>query len=380
MSLRREFVEQAEKPGCNFRELCKRYSISRPTGYKWLMRYHEHGLQGLQDQSRKPMTSPNRTSDKIADLLLSIRDQHPAWGGRKIYYYLTKKGFEGIPTPSTITKILKREGYILAEERDNSSWHRFEHDAPNRLWQMDFKGHFSMERGRCHPLTIIDDHSRFSLCVDACHNETHDVVKRSLIRVFSRYGVPERINTDNGQPWGSPLKCARYTSLGVWLIQKGIQLSYSRPFHPQTNGKDERFNRTLKEEVIKHYYIKDHEHAQKIFDQWRECYNHERPHEALGMDVPANRYRTSYRPYSDLVDEHEYSTEHTLRKVDLRGRTHLKGRQLFIGIPFAGLIVGFRPHKEDGVFDIYYRQQKLAEIDLKHIKNGGNCYNVYAQI
>lgn len=370
MSLRYEFVLQAQRSGTNLSELCSRYGISRKTGYKWLSRYQKEGVSGLEDHSRARFNQTHETPKALQEAVINLREKHPAWGGRKLHYALKAQGYPSVPSPSTITELLRKQGYLLAEVPKQKRYQRFEHEAPNRLWQMDFKGHFAMEQGRCFPLTILDDHSRFSLCLSACANEQYATVKTQLIEVFARYGLPERINTDNGSPWGSGAPNARFTRFSVWLIELGVKVSFSRFFHPQTNGKEERFHRSLKEELLAYHYFRNLAHAQHQFDQWRACYNLERPHEALGMQPPISRYRPSYRPYQPAIQPYDYSAEHTVIKVDGRGRLHFKGKTFFVGTAFNACYLGIRPTLEaEDLFDLYYRHQFIQSLSLQNAIN-----------
>ncbi|WP_374707360.1 helix-turn-helix domain-containing protein, partial [Pseudomonas sp. Colony2] len=194
MSLKKEFVALARQPGSNKRELCRRFGISPQTAYKWLGRYEEQGQQGLLEKSRRPATSPKLTEPALETEVLAIRREHPAWGGRTISNLLDKR-----IAPSTVTNVLHRHGLVQTVPKElQAARLRFEHDAPNDLWQMDFKGHFPTQQGRCHPLTVLDDHSRFNLAIKACANERTATVQEQLIAVFRRYGLPARINVDNG--------------------------------------------------------------------------------------------------------------------------------------------------------------------------------------
>jgi transposase InsO family protein len=324
--LRKEFISFVENGEQNFSEICRRYKISRKTGYKWLEKYKNHGLAGLADSSKAPLTTPAKTKEEMEEAVISVRAEHGKWGGRKIRQYLLNNGYNHVPARSTITDILHRHNLIIhGDNQRTKAWIRFVHDNPNDLWQMDFKGHFEMaNKERCHPLTIIDDHSRFSLAITACKNEQGKTVEAAMIEVFSKYGLPKAINVDNGNPWGSKFDICRYTSFGLWLIDQGIILSHSRPHHPQTNGKNERFNRTLKAEIISNSYISCIEEAQKIFDKWRHIYNFDRPHEALDYRAPGDIYEPSYRQYRDKMEEYEYSPDYLCKKVDVRGRFHIE--------------------------------------------------------
>ena len=203
VSLRYEFVRLAEREGANIRELCRRFTISPPTAYKWLSRYAQEGAAGLADRSRRPRGSPRRTAAALEQAVLGIREEHPAWGGRTIRKVLLDRDGGPVPSPSTITAILRRHDRIAIAERAQRDWQRFEHPRPNDLWQMDFKGHFPTGVGRCHPLTIVDDHSRFAIGLQACADERTGTVQERLRDIFRVYGLPERLLMDNGSPWGS---------------------------------------------------------------------------------------------------------------------------------------------------------------------------------
>lgn len=364
MSQRKEFVMLARTESRNFSELCKRFQISRKTGYKWLSRYERLGEIGLQDLSKTPKNSPNRTPRNMENLILKERRKHPAWGGRKLRVALQAQGHSLVPPPSTITHILHRHAQITPEEsQKRKTFIRFEHELPNQLWQMDFKGHFPIKQKRCHPLTVLDDHSRFSLCLIACERETHDIVKNALIKTFRQYGLPDRMTMDNGSPWGDDAHNP-FTRLTVWLIRIGVKVSHSRPYHPQTQGKDERFHRSLKAELLSRQHFNSFEQCQKSLDQWRDIYNLERPHEALNMKVPASRYRVSQNPFPEILPPIEYLSDDIVRKVDQSGRISFLNKDIRIGRPFIGEYVALRPAKEDGYFHVFYCHQKIKQFDF----------------
>jgi transposase InsO family protein len=267
-----------------------------------------------------------------------------------------------VPAASTITGILAREGLLRPGRRLQRDWQRFEAEAPNELLQMDFKGHVPAGRQRCHPLTIIDDHSRFSLCIAACTDERRETVQTQLTKVFERYGLPERILTDNGSPWGSAGQ-GDHTRLTAWLIRLGIGVSHGRPHHPQTQGKNERFHRTLVAEVLSRKAVwRDIDELQRAFDAWRDVYNFERPHDALGLDVPASRYRPSPRPFPSPLPPVEYECGAEVRKVRDNGQIKFGGRLWFVGKAFYGEPVAIRPVAAD-VWDVYYCRQVIAHLD-----------------
>jgi transposase InsO family protein len=366
VSLRWEFVHRALTKEANISQLCREFGISRKTGHKWLRRYLEEGKEGLQDRSRRPHTSPKRTPHEVEQRVLRVRDKHPAWGGRKIHQRLKRMGADPIPPPSTITEILRRHGHIAPEEsQKHQPWRRFEAESPNALWQMDFKGHFPLSNGnRCHPLTLLDDHSRFCLGLRACEDERRDTVREELSGVFRRYGLPDQLLVDNGPPWGTEPR-SRLTTLGVWLVRLGIHLIHTRVYHPQTIGKEERFHRTLSDEVLRHHAIRNLEHAQRCFDPWRQIYNHQRPHEGIGMLVPAERYQPSTKPFPETPPLVVYDPGTMVRRADKKGRISFHNKLYPVGKALRGQPVAIRPVDIDGRFEVYYCEHNVAMIDLK---------------
>lgn len=363
MSLRSEFVLFASQDGANIRALCRRFGISPATGYKWLRRWSEEGSPGLADRSRAPHHSPARTSDSITDLLRSAHAEHNRWGARKIKRWLEDAGHV-LPAFSTVHNLMARHGLLPGLPPGIPATGRFEHEAPNQLWQMDFKGHFPFGTGRCHPLTLLDDHSRFSLCLAHCPDERRTTVQTQLIKVFERYGLPERMTMDNGAPWGDTT--GSWTALELWLMRQGIRVGHSRPYHPQTQGKLERFHRSLKAEVLQGQWFTDSGQLQRVFDHWRAVYNQERPHEALEMAVPASRYQPSSRQYNEAVQPPEYDEGVQVRKVDVSGKLSLRGVSLNAGKAFRGEHVGLKETPEDGCYEVWWYSTKVGMIDLKN--------------
>src|SRR5690606_12242913 len=259
-------------------------------------------------RSRRPRASPQRSAPELEAAVLAVRDRHPAWGARKIARVLARNGLAP-PAISTVHAILGRHGRVdpAAGSGPGRPWQRFEKDAPNLLWQMDFKGWVALADGsRCHPLTIVDDHSRFVPCLKACADQQRATVTGHLETTFRRYGLPEAIFVDNGPPWGEATG-ESWTRLGVWLMKLGITVLRSRPYHPQGRGKNERFHRTLAAEVFALVRFADLADVQRTLDRWREVYNHERPHQALADAVPADRYRPSPRSLPERLPEPEYA-------------------------------------------------------------------------
>lgn len=365
MSLKREFIVLANQEGANVRELCRRFQISSRTAYKWLHRFQEEGVAGLAGRSRRPGRSPGQTPPAVEAAVLRMREEHPAWGGRKIGARLRHLGHEAVPSPATITAILHRHGLIdPAESAKRPHWQRFEHPAPNDLWQMDFKGHFPLVHGRCHPLTVLDDHSRFALGLEACGNERGDTVRQRLTHIFRHYGLPTRMVMDNGAPWGNDAAHV-HTPLTVWLMRLGISVSHGRPYHPQTQGKDERFHRTLHAELLQGNSFKDLSVCQPAFDRWRHMYNFERPHQAIGLLTPGSRYAASPRGYPETLPAIEYSDGDIVRKVWANGSVSFQGRRFHVANAFRGYPIAFRPTAIDGVWDAYFLVHPICRVDFR---------------
>ena len=365
MSQRKEFVTLAQSGGVNMSELCLRIGISRKTGYKWLRRYLEAGEQSLQDLSKRPHRSPNRTRGEMEQLVVDLRRVYPTKGSHVLARMLQDRGYDRVPSKSTITAILRRHGLIEpSESAKHVPYKRFEHDKPNDLWQMDFKGHIPMRGGgRCHPLTVLDDHSRFSLGVRACQDERSQTVQEHLTSMFLHYGMPYAILVDNGSPWGSD-PAHPFTSLTVWMIELGIRVVHSRPYHPQTLGKLERFHRSLKAELLQGNSYTHIAHCQGSFDRWRDFYNLERPHHALQLDTPASRYTLSPRSFPQALPIIEYDSDDRVRAVDVNGRISFLGRTFAVGKAFRGKRVALRPTSTDGAWRVFFSTQLIATIDL----------------
>jgi len=364
MDQRMAFVEAAGLEGANLRGLCRAYGISPTTGYKWLCRAGAAGAGELRERSRRPYRSPRRTPWEVERLVVEVRLAHPCWGGRKIHHVLRRRGVEAAPHPNTITDILRRHGLIdAAASACRRPWRRFEREAPNELWQMDFKGHFALGAGRCHPLTVVDDHSRYAVSLTACPDERRASVQPALEAAFRRYGLPQAILVDNGPPWGKDFE-HRHTKLTAWLMQLGVAPCHGRPYHPQTRGKNERFNGTLLLEVIEGARFDDLTQAQACFDAWRTVYNHERPHQAIGDEPPASRFRQAPRRLPEALPPILYAQDCLVRRVQRDGRISFMNRNLFISGAFAGKPIGLKPTARDGVFEILFCTFPVGVIDL----------------
>lgn len=365
MEEKKRFIQTYLTLKGTFSDLCTSFGITTKTGYKYLQRYKQNGFSGLKELNRKPKTSPSRTKLDIEQAIIHVRNLHPAWAGEKIKIYLSKKGYKKLPSKKTIDRILKRNGLISVEESEkHKPWIRFEHENPNDLWQMDFKGHFAINEGRCHPLTLLDDHSRFSLLIKACDNERENTVKTALISIFHQFGLPKRMTMDNGSPWGCS-GSQEHTTLTAWLIRLGIFVTHSRPKHPQTQGKLERFHRTLNIELLKRFYFTDLQDAQAGFDWWKKIYNEERPHEAIGFKVPVNRYKESTLSYPETLPPIEYENTLIVRMVQKDGKISFRGKEYKIGYAFNGHPIGLKETDDDGIYDVYFCKQRVVKIDLR---------------
>ena len=360
MDERREFVAFAAQEGANIAQVCRQFGISRKTGYKWLRRAAAGETDG-EDRSRRPHTAPTRTSPVMEERVLALRAAHPTWGGRKLHHRLLADGVADVPAASTMTVILRRHDQLAAAPPPRD-FIRFEHPAPNELWQLDFMGHRPLETGRVHPLTLLDDHSRFALTLLACAHEQQELVKQHLTAVLQHYGLPRAILSDNGSPWASAGR-GGLTLLEAWLLRLGIDVWHGRVCHPQTQGKVERFHGTIAADVFAQRSFPDLAAAQAAFDRFRTGYNLERPHEALDYAVPASRYQPSPRPFPATLPEIVYAPDDVVRIVTVHGSIQWHGRR-FISRGLVGQPVAVRPTLVDGYYAVIYCHRQVATIDL----------------
>lgn len=363
MSQRLEFVILARAEAVPFGELCRRYQVSRKTGYKWLERFERGGAEALADRSRRPHRSPRRISPALAETVIALHLE-TTWGGRKLRQRLQALGHAQVPAASTCTEILRRAD-LLKKEGPHGPMQRFEREQPNQLWQMDHKGDVPTQTGeRCHPFTVLDDHSRYNLVLDPASNQRTATVQAALGAAFGRYGLPEAILCDNGPVWGNLADGTGHTPLTVWLLRLGVRVLHGRPYHPQTQGKEERFHRTLKQELLARHTWRDLAHCAAEFPRYRHRYNHERPHDALQGHTPASRYRPSVRPMPTSLPRPEYP-DAEVRLVGTKGAISFGNHRWYIGEAFAALPVGLRPSPQaDGQWEVYFGFFKLGVLDL----------------
>ena len=357
--LRKEFVEAAESCS-NFSSLCREFGISRATGYKWVARYESE--EPLTDRSRRPNITANKTPYAVENQIIESRINHPGWGAKKIKVSLENKGIP-MPCIKTVNNILNRYGCISKEESlKHKAFTRFEKERCNEMWQTDFKGEFKMQDGKyCFPLDIFDDHSRFVIKIKPSES-TSNIVLPTFREVFYEYGMPDSILSDNGAQFAGFRQ--GYTQFEKWLMNHDVLPIHGRIKHPQTQGKIERFHRAMDQELLKHYTPKDIADAERVFNDWRNCYNQERPHEALGMKCPSDIYVPSERVYCDQVQKYEYSGKYHVIKVNNWGYLRFDRWQIYLSETMINEHIEFRPNPNGDTFIACYRNFAIAEFDV----------------
>lgn len=360
MDLRIEFVIRAKKKELPLSQLCKQFGISRPTGYLWLRRYEQSNtVTSLAELSRRPLSSPAKTSASLESRILHLREQK-GWGARKIKVLLAD---EAIST-STIHRVLVRNRLVADQASRRTATRRFEREQSNELAQMDFKGEYLVRGGKCYPLSFIDDHSRYLLGLWPLTSTGSEGVYEALKLHFLQHGVPQAILTDHGTTWYSTTNGHGLTWLGVWLIKQGIEIKYSGIRHPQTQGKVERLHRTLNERT-------KHRGLPATIDEWKQWaeefrreYNQERPHEALGMKRPAEVYtRENLRQYQADPPEWEYGEGVRVERLNQQGALSYGGRRYFVCEALAQERV--RVDEVEGKVVVTYRHMTVREIELR---------------
>lgn len=359
--LRKEFVLAAQD--CkNFSALCREFEITRKTGKKWCERYANH--QPLIDRSRKPHTIGNKTPPEIEDLIITERINNPGWGARTIRQVLANQGHEGLPCDKTVNNILNRYGLISEEESlKRKSFTRFEKDHCNEMWQTDFKGEFrTADNQYCYPLDILDDHSRYLIKIKAYPN-TRNVVISTFKAAFDEFGMPASVLSDNGAQF-SGFKQG-YTRFEKWLMDHDILPIHGRIKHPQTQGKIERFHRTMKSELLMHRTFADCFEADTALNEWRLKYNNIRPHQALGMKCPGEVYHPSDRKYTDRVSSYDYNGTNHIIKVNSWGYVRFHKWQVYLSETFIGDYIEFRFNPHGDSFFACYRNFIIAEFSTE---------------
>lgn len=361
MDQRVEFVIRAARDEESITELCREYGISRPTGHLWLKRYREVGsISALAEHSRRPLRTPSRTDSAIEAAVLALRDEK-GWGAPKLAKVLSNRGLK-VP-PATVHRILKRAGRVVKLAVDKTTT-RFARAACNELAQMDFKGEYTLSvKQKCYPLSFLDDCSRFAHGLWPLESTGGRGVKQSLEGYFREHGVPLSILMDHGTPWFSTTNQQGLTWVAVWLIKQGIVLRYSGIGHPQTQGKVERFHQTLKART-------KHRGEPATMQEWQQWaaeflleYNHERPHEALGMKTPAEVYKAvNLRPYQEQPREWEYDGG-AVKRLNTQGMLYYRQRTYFVSEALAAERV--RVDELGGKLLVTFRHLTVREIDVR---------------
>jgi len=352
-----EFAVRASR-GESMSGLCREYEISRPTGYLWLERFREHGVAGVQEQSRRPHLSPRQTGAEIEARIVALRRQRPDWGARKLAVLLQR---EGVVLPViTVHRVLARHGLVLDRESRRQATGRFEREQPNQLWQMDFKG----QKGTgavIGPLSVLDDHSRYLVALEQTGTTRSEAVRERLEGAFRTSGLPDALLMDHGVPWWNARSGNGWTQLMVWLMRQGVRCYFSGVRHPQTQGKVERFHGSL--ERARSRAGADQWLTQGWLDNFRHEYNQLRPHEALGMRTPASLWRPSARAYDPNPQAWDYGTGADLRKVGGRGHIYIGDRRWKVSQALASHTVKLERIEQRVL--VYFCRTLVQEIDLR---------------
>lgn len=357
-----EFVQAVEAHQESVSALCRRYGISRKTGYKWLNRARDG--HPLSDESRRPDRQPSKTSPEVEQVILEMRRSNPAWGGKKIRDALESAGLEGLPSARTCGNILKRNGCIdPLESLKHKPCQRFEREECNQLWQMDFKGAFPLADGSdCFSFDVLDDHSRFCLSSEAKPDTKG--TKSSLLKLFREYGLPDAILSDNGAQFAG--FGGGYAQVERMLMDLDIEPIHGRIKHPQTQGKIERFHRTMKAEALRQM-PKDLADARRVLEEFRFRYNELRPHCALGGKTPAAVYRPSQRQLPEKIEPFDYPADARMTKINSWGYLRFGPVQLYLSETMKDTYLEVRPSEND-TFLLIYRNFKIAAVDAKEGK------------
>jgi transposase InsO family protein len=358
---RMQFVIRASSGKEGMTALCREFGISRPTGYLWRRRYKQTGSVGsLTEISRRPHGSPRRTERHKEECVVGRR-RETGWGAKKLQVILREED-ETALSIRTIHRILERHG-LVSEEAHSPALQRFERSAPNELWQMDSKGKYPLRQGECHALSIVDDHSRYAVGLHALPRLRVENAYPCLVQTFREYGVPQAMLMDRGNLWWSAFNGWGLTWLSVRLIEQQIRLQYGRVCHPQTQGKVERFHRTLAEALRHRGVPQQWEQWPRALEEFRQEYNQRRPHEALGMKRPVDRYRPSPRASEEKVKPWEYPGGSEVRQLTSLGMLNEGRDRWFVCQALRGQRV--RVERFDGKLLISYRHMYIREIDLR---------------
>ena len=352
------FVVAATRQEKSFTALCQEFGISRPTGCLWRKRYREAGLAGIAERSRRPWQSPTRTTADLEQCVVEVRQRYPDWGARKLQVLLAREKVE--LTRSTIHRVLLRHDLVRDQDRHSQATSRFERGAPNELWQMDFKSPKGWNAA-VGPLSVLDDHSRYLLVLQAVWSAHGELVREQLETAFATCGVPQAMLMDHGIPWWSARAPTGATRLTVWLMKQGIQLHWSGFRHPQTQGKLERFHGALERALQARGAPR--KEPQPWLDAYRWEHNHVRPHEALSMQTPASVWRKSERSYDPHPARWQYPTGAHVLKVGSQGNLDAYGARWKIAKALRGEWVQLEQVEQRVL--VYYCRTLVRELDLK---------------
>jgi len=360
MEQRTEFALRAMQT-LNFRALCQQYGISTKTGYKWRERFWRKGLAGMEEESRRPKSHSKQLAEEEVCEIVRLKLAHLAWGPRKIRE-LYLRGHGEVASESTFKRVLERTSLTQkrrrrrAPEAGRLSSGR-QAAALNEVWTVDFKGWWRKAEQRCEPLTVRDEYSRYLLEVRAVEDARSETVRKSFERIFERHGLPEAIRSDNGSPFASRQGVLGLSRLSAWWVVLGIDLERGRPGHPQDNAGHERMHKDISREL-------EAEGAcdQAALDVWRESFNYERPHEALGMRCPGEVYLASERKYEGTPEDLDYP-KMCSRRVSPKGLISLEGQPLFLSASLGGWSVGLKPIAED-LMEVWFGRLLLGQVDL----------------
>jgi putative transposase len=367
MNQRTEFALRALAGGENFRRLCREYGVSTKTGYKWRERFLQRGMEGLNDLSRRPGSSPRELSEAVVCEIVRLKEAHRAWGPKKIRAIYQRVHGSPVPSESSFKRVLDRAGLVEPRRvRPRSEAGRLfsgrRAQEPNEIWTVDFKGHwYDRARRRCEPLTVRDEFSRYVLELRALAGAGTEAVRECFERLFQIYGLPAAIRSDNGVPFASARGVLGLSRLSAWWVVLGIDLERSRPGCPQDNPAHERLHLDLRREI----QDGQREVEQAGLDLWRSTYNQERPHEALQMRCPAQLYQNSHRQYEGTPQDLSYPAMES-RKVTHTGTIIWSRRQwIFISGALAGWSVGLEPASQPGCWNVWFGRLLLGQIDEK---------------
>ena len=363
MEQRIEFCCKALRGG-NFRALCREYGISAKTGYKWQERFLRDGASGMAEESRRPRSHPESLGEEQVCRIVGLKLAHPNWGARKIGE-LYHRQYGRAASESSFKRVLERSGLTqkrkvrLAGQSGRLSSGR-QAQQPNQVWTVDFKGWWYDGSQRCEPLTVRDEYSRYLLELRALENARSETVQKSFEGLFERYGLPEAMRSDNGSPFASRSAVHGLSRLSAWWVAQGIDLERGRPGHPQDNGAHERLHRDISLELQCLGRI-----DQNSLELWRQEFNEQRPHEALGMRCPSELYERSARRYGSGVQQLDYPRM-MARRVNQNGKINWAKHQLFVSSSLAGWSVGLKAVEPEQL-EVWFARLLLGWIDLRTV-------------